>query len=140
MARSSKKTVETILAVASATTTTTKEDFEVQRKITLATEGFTTTKFCELILRDRSRLSKESALTISEYIIAMKREVNPRLSYIKYTIQFLYEVSKSVGVEVKVKNLAHSGVSMCYYFIAYCCKAKLIPFCFFSYGFSIFFV
>lgn len=83
MARRSKKTVETILSVASATTTTTKEDFEVQRKITLATEGFTTTKFCELILRDRSRLSKESALTISEYIIAMKREVNPRLSYIK---------------------------------------------------------
>jgi hypothetical protein len=74
MARRSKKTVETILSVASATTTTTKEDFEVQRKITLATEGFTTTKFCELILRDRSMLSKESALTISEYIIAMKRE------------------------------------------------------------------
>jgi hypothetical protein len=33
----------------------------IDRKITLATEGFTTTtnKFCELILRDRNRLSKE---------------------------------------------------------------------------------
>jgi hypothetical protein len=29
------------------------------RKITMATEGFTTDRFCELILKDRSRLSKE---------------------------------------------------------------------------------
>ncbi|MFL6365596.1 MAG: hypothetical protein ACJ719_10410, partial [Nitrososphaeraceae archaeon] len=36
----------------------------LERKISLATEGFTTRKFCELILRDRSRLSKENALTI----------------------------------------------------------------------------
>jgi hypothetical protein len=62
-----------------ATTAATKED-EIERKITLATEGFTTTKFCELILKDRDRLSKENALTISDYIIAMKREINPRLS------------------------------------------------------------
>ncbi|MFL6330523.1 MAG: hypothetical protein ACJ705_05860 [Nitrososphaeraceae archaeon] len=53
----------------------------LERKISLATEGFTTHKFCELILRDRSRLSDENALTICDYIIAMKREVNPRLSY-----------------------------------------------------------
>jgi hypothetical protein len=52
----------------------------LERKITLATEGFTTTKFCELILRDRTRLCKENALTICDYVIAMKREVNPRLS------------------------------------------------------------
>jgi hypothetical protein len=63
-----------------ATTAATKED-EIERKITLATEGFTTTKFCELVLKDRDRLSKENALTISDYIIAMKREINPRLSY-----------------------------------------------------------
>jgi hypothetical protein len=36
----------------------------LERKITLVTEGFTTTKFCELVLRDRDRLSKENALTI----------------------------------------------------------------------------
>ncbi|MFL6395237.1 MAG: hypothetical protein ACJ708_11370, partial [Nitrososphaeraceae archaeon] len=53
----------------------------LERKISLATEGFTTRKFCELILRDRSRLSKENALTICDYIIAMKREINPRLTY-----------------------------------------------------------
>jgi hypothetical protein len=45
-----------------ATTAATKED-EIERKITLATEGFTTTKFCELVLKDRDRLSKENALT-----------------------------------------------------------------------------
>jgi integrase len=110
MARRSKKTVEAILSVESATTTTTKEDFEVQRKFTLATEGFTTTKFCELILRDRSRLSKENALTISEYIIAMKREVTPRLSYIKYTIQFLYELSKSVSVEKQFEDMTREDI------------------------------
>lgn len=38
----------------------------------LSTEGFTT-KFCEPILRDGSMLSKGDALTICEYIIAMKR-------------------------------------------------------------------
>jgi hypothetical protein len=64
-----------------ATTAATKEEDGIERKITLATEGFTTTKFCELVLKDRDRLSKENALTISDYIIAMKREINPRLSY-----------------------------------------------------------
>ncbi|HEY6885528.1 MAG TPA: hypothetical protein VI278_15955 [Nitrososphaeraceae archaeon] len=40
------------------------EDLLLERKITLATEGFTITKFCELVLRDSDRLSKENALTI----------------------------------------------------------------------------
>jgi hypothetical protein len=31
----------------------------------------------------------------------MKREINPRLSYKKYTIQVLAELSKAVGVEKK---------------------------------------
>jgi hypothetical protein len=35
-------------------------------KISLATAGFTIYKFCELILKDRSRLSKENALTDSQ--------------------------------------------------------------------------
>jgi hypothetical protein len=51
-----------------------KQDLELDRKITLATEGFMTNKFCELILRDRNRLSKENALTISEYVVGMKRD------------------------------------------------------------------
>jgi hypothetical protein len=73
----------------------------LERKITLATEGFTTRKFCELVLRDRSRLSKKNALTICDYIIAMKREINPRLSYKRYTIQILAELSKAVGIQKK---------------------------------------
>jgi integrase len=76
----------------------------------LATEGFTTTKFCELILRDRRRLSKENALTTSEYIIAMKREVNPRLSTIKNAIQFLSELSKFVHIEKRFEDMTRDDV------------------------------
>jgi hypothetical protein len=61
------------------------------RRIGIATEGFTTDRFCELVLGDRNRLSKENALTICDYIIAIKREINPRLNIIKTTIQFLSE-------------------------------------------------
>jgi hypothetical protein len=60
------------------------------------TEGFTTAKYCELSLRDRTRLSKEDAQTICDYIIDMKQEINPRLNTIKTTIQFLYEFCKCV--------------------------------------------
>jgi hypothetical protein len=45
---------------------------DLHRKIALATEGFTIDRFCELMLRDRDKLSDENALTICEYIIAMK--------------------------------------------------------------------
>jgi hypothetical protein len=31
----------------------------------------------------------------------MRREVNPRLSYKRYTIQFLSELSRAVGIEKK---------------------------------------
>lgn len=65
----------------------------------MATEGFTTNKFCEITLRDKNRLSKENALTISEYIIAMKREINPRLSTIKNTIQFLHSLVENNSYE-----------------------------------------
>jgi hypothetical protein len=47
-------------------------------------------------------LSKENALTICDYIIATKREVNPRLSYKRYTIQILAELSKAVLTAMKV--------------------------------------
>jgi integrase len=85
----------------------------LERKINLATEGFTTDKFCELLLRDRGRLSKENALTICDYIIAMKREVNPRLSYKRNTIQFLSEVSKTVGIAKKFIDMTREDV-LCY--------------------------
>jgi integrase len=85
-------------------------DAELDRKITLAIEGFTTTKSPELILRDRTRLSKESALTVSNYIIAMKREINPRLSYIDHTIEFLSVLSRSVGIEKRFKDMTRDDI------------------------------
>jgi uncharacterized protein YihD (DUF1040 family) len=85
----------------------------LERKICVATEGFTARKLCELILRDRSRLSKENALTICDYIIVMKREINPRLSYKKYTIQFLSELSRTVGIEKKFIDMTRNDV-LCY--------------------------
>ena len=77
---------------------------ELDRRITLATECFTTTKASELILKDRTRLSEGNALTVCNYIIAFKREVNPRPSYIKYTIQSLSELSRAVGIEKRFED------------------------------------
>src|SRR5436309_8995958 len=117
MARCSKKSVVEILNTPSISSTAVNthassssslfindavvDDVTFDGKVIRATEGFTTDKFCELVLKDRSRLSKENALTICDYVIAMKREVNPRLSYKKYTIQFLSELSKAVGIQKK---------------------------------------
>jgi uncharacterized protein YjcR len=75
-------------------------DSLLDRKITLATEGFTT-KFCELTLKDGKKLSKENALVVAEYIISMKREINPRLSYLRYTIQFLSELARTNSKQYK---------------------------------------
>ena len=96
MARRSKK------SIAEISTSSTKDDalldgnennvnplMVLDRKIVLATEGFTTNRFCEMVLKDRSRLSEENTLTIYDYIIAMNREINPRLSYKRYIIEFL---------------------------------------------------
>lgn len=106
MARRSNKSIDEILApplrsqvhaAAIHTSSPRNNDSDLillERKITLATEGFTTNKFCELILKDRTRLSKENALTICDYIIAMKREVNPRLSYKKLHYPVLSRVIK----------------------------------------------
>jgi hypothetical protein len=87
-------------------------DIELNRKITIATEGFTTHKFCELVLKDRSRLSKENALTVCDYVIVMKREINPRLSYKRYTIQVLSELSKAVGIQKKFIDMTRDGYSL----------------------------
>ena len=86
------------------------QDLDLDRKIALATEGFTTAKFCEFVLRDRNRLSKENALTISEYVVAMKREINPRLNTVRTTIQFLSELSRSVGIAKNLNNMTQEDV------------------------------
>jgi hypothetical protein len=72
-----------------------------ERKIALATEGFTR-KFSVDLLKDRSKLSKENSWTISEYIIAMKREINPKFSYIGTMIQVLSEISFQIPNNLSV--------------------------------------
>ena len=79
----------------------------------MATEGFITDRFCELVLKGRSRLSNENVLTICDYVIATKREVNPRLSYKKNTIQFLSELSRAVGIEKKFIDMTSDDI-LCY--------------------------
>ena len=85
----------------------------LERKITIATEGFTTDRFCELVLRDRNRLSDENALTICEYVMAMKREINPRLSYKRSIIQILSELSRAVGMQKKFIDMTRDDI-LCY--------------------------
>jgi integrase/recombinase XerD len=101
--RLSNKSLKTALAPI-------EDNRELDRKIALATECFTTAKRSELILKDRTRLSEENALTVCNYIIAFKHEVNPRPSYIQYTIQFLSELSKAVGVEKRFEDYTKDDV------------------------------
>ena len=112
MSRRSNKAVAEILASSYCSSSSKNEtsSLELDRKITLATEGFTITKFCELVLRDRNRLSKENALALCDYIIAMKREINPRLNTIRTVIQFLSELSKTVGIAKQFKDMIRDDV------------------------------
>jgi hypothetical protein len=75
-------------------------DETLERRIVMATEGVRT-RFIGLTLKDRRRLSAENALTVSEYMILMKREINPRLTYIRYTVQFLSELSRRKLIEAQ---------------------------------------
>ena len=102
----------TIVASTTVTKSLVKKEQEealMERKIILATEGFTT-NFCKSILKDKSKLSEHNALVVAEYIIAMKREINPRPSYIRYTFQFLSELSRSVGLEKHFKNMIQEDI------------------------------
>ncbi len=99
-------------AITAAASTSKVKDLEIEkeienRKIALATEGFTSNihSYGAALLKDRSRLSRENALTICDYIIAMKREINPRLNTIRTTIQFLSELSKTVGIDKKFNDM-----------------------------------
>ncbi|HET7345630.1 MAG TPA: hypothetical protein VFJ05_07150, partial [Nitrososphaeraceae archaeon] len=107
MARRSNKSIEATLSSTKGASSTM-----IDRKISSATKCFTTSaKSSELILRDRSRLSEENALAISEYIISMKREINPKPNTIRTTIQFLYELSKSVGnIEKRFEDMTRDDV------------------------------
>ena len=52
-------------------------------------------------------------MTVCDYIVVMKREINPRLSYRKNTIQFLSELSRAVGIEKKFIDMTRDDV-LCY--------------------------
>ena len=111
MARRSNKSIAEILTTA-VSSSEVVDNIQLHRKIASATEGFAT-KFCELVLKDRNRISEENALTICDYIIAMKREVNPRLSYKRNTIEILSELSRDVGIENKFIDMTRDNV-LCY--------------------------
>ena len=69
MARRSNKSILESLATWLPAYASSKNGNELlEKKISTAIEGFGTTRFCELILRDRNRLSKENALTVSDAI------------------------------------------------------------------------
>ncbi|MGC2681244.1 MAG: hypothetical protein WA323_05190 [Candidatus Nitrosopolaris sp.] len=111
MARRSNKSIAEILTPPLIVQAASKNDNELlETKINMAAEGFGTTKFCELILRDRNRLSKENALTVSDYVIAMKREVNPRPNYKKSTMQIIAELSKTIGIAKKFIDMTKDDV------------------------------
>ena len=75
MARRSNKSIQEILSSSSEFISFDDKEKELDRKITIATEGCTTNKYCELVLRDRTRLSKENALAICNYIIDMNERL-----------------------------------------------------------------
>jgi len=111
MARRSNKSIAEILAQPLPSQASSKNENELlEKKINMAIEGFGPTKLCELILRDRNRLTKENALTVSDYIIAMKREVNPRFSYKKSTLQIIVELSKTIGIAKKFVDMTRDDV------------------------------
>ncbi|MFL6367643.1 MAG: hypothetical protein ACJ72T_03735 [Nitrososphaeraceae archaeon] len=60
-------------------------------------------------------------MTISDYIIAMKREVNPRFTYKRYTIQILSELSKAVGIEKKFIDMTREDIL---YYLDNCRKSE----------------
>jgi len=62
----------------------------IDRKINLATEG--SQSYVENWLRIRT--SDEIALTISEYILSLRREINPSQNYTKMQIQAIVELSE----------------------------------------------
>ena len=110
--RSNKSIAEILTRSTAVSSSEVVDNIQLHRKIASATEGFAT-RYCELVLRDRNRISEENALIICDYIIAMKREVNPRLSYKRNTIEILSGLSKAIGIEKKFIDMARDDV-LCY--------------------------
>jgi len=120
MGRREKENRAAMMQQKEPTTTTTINEVlnqKIDKKIALATEGFTSDmrRYGPVLLKDRTQLSVGNALTVCDYIISMKREINPRLSYIKYTIQFLVELSKTVGRDKKFNDMLSTNEDVLLY-------------------------
>ena len=62
----------------------------INKRISLATEGLQ--PYVENWLRIKT--SNKNALTISEYVLSLRREINPSQNYTKMQIQTLVELSE----------------------------------------------
>jgi hypothetical protein len=82
---------------------------DLDKGIQLATE-YLITPFCKSMLKDRTRLSSENAITLVDYVISMKREINPRPSYVRNNIQFLSELSRFVGKGKGFKDFTKNDI------------------------------
>ncbi|MGC2572177.1 MAG: hypothetical protein WA364_11755 [Candidatus Nitrosopolaris sp.] len=90
MARRSNKSIAEVLAQPLPSKTSSKNENQLlERKISVAIEGLGTTRFCELILRDRNRLSKENAWTVSELDCSLIHSIHilPWYFNLKFTSQ-----------------------------------------------------
>jgi len=85
--RTQKSSVTTSESLSAANATSM---MTINRKISLATEGLQ--HYVENWLRIRT--SNENGLTISDYVLSLRREINPSLSYIKMEIRALVELSE----------------------------------------------
>jgi len=80
----------TFKALASPTNNKSTSIMSNERKISLATEGLQRSVKNWL----RIKTSNENALAISEYVLLLRREVNPSQNYTKIQIQALVELSE----------------------------------------------
>ena len=80
----------TFKALASPTNKNSTSIMSNERKISLATEGLQRSVKNWL----RIKTSNENALAISEYVLLLRREVNPSQNYTKIQIQALVELSE----------------------------------------------
>jgi integrase/recombinase XerD len=108
--RRSNKSIEEILSASKEYISFDDKEKELDKKISLVTECFGTRKWSELILRDRTKLSKENALAVCNYLIEYKREKNPPPNTIRTTIQQLSGLSREVGVKKKFADMTRDDI------------------------------
>ena len=66
---------------------------------------------CQLVLKDKDRLSKQNALTICDYVIAMNEEINPGPVTRKTTYRFSDSCQKMLGLKRSSLYDRHDSLS-----------------------------